>query len=215
MSSGHQGAERVLPDGGTRSAAARKPSVCTWQGTAPPTLESVRILVSDARLRASGRLIAAADAEAGVEAFSASFEASVDKGEEAGRLLLRTTTAAEERQISLSRSADGTWLVDHGHSSRRDEYGGSVTVDVAGAVTFNTLPIRRLGLHRKPGEVVLPVVYITMPDLTVTLVSQTYRTVSIDERGAVIAFGQDEFTADIVVDTDGIVVDYPGIARRV
>ncbi len=207
--------ERAHPEGVARSAAVRKPAVVTWQGTGPATLESVRLVVGEARLRASGRLIAAADRETGAEAFSASFEASLDKGEVAGRLLLRTTTAGQERQISLSRTEDGVWLVDHGHTSVRDEFGGSVTVDVAGAVTFNTLPIRRLGLHRTPGECEIPVVYISMPDLSVTLVTQTYRTVSVDERRSVIAFTQGEFSADLVVDSEGIVVDYPGVARRV
>ncbi|SDC73045.1 putative glycolipid-binding domain-containing protein [Actinokineospora iranica] len=197
------------------SAAVRKPTVVTWQGAEPVTLESVRLLVADTRLRASGRLIAAANLGTGAEPFSASFEASVDKGEVAGRLLLRTTTAEQERQISLSRTEDGVWLVDYGHTSERDEFDGSVTVDVAGAVTFNTLPIRRLGLHRTPGEFEIPVVFVSMPDLKVTLVRQTYRTVSTDEKLSVIAFTQGEFSADLTVDADGIVVDYPGVARRV
>ncbi|GLZ40714.1 putative glycolipid-binding domain-containing protein [Actinokineospora sp. NBRC 105648] len=203
--------ERVLPDGGTR---VRNPAVYTWQGSAPTTLESVRLLVTEARLRASGRLIAAADEATGTEAFSASFEASADRGDEAGRLLLRTTTAAQERQISLNRTEDGVWLVDHGNSSTRDEFGGSVTVDVAGAVTFNTLPIRRLGLHRTPGEFEIPVVYVTMPDLEVRLVQQTYRTVSIADDHAVIEYTQGGFTAELTVDAEGIVIDYPGVAQR-
>ncbi len=207
MTSGHSGGR-----GGTRSTGPRKPVVYTWQGSTPPSLESVRLLVSDNRMRASGRFIAAASED--TEAFSVSFEAAVDKGEEAGRLLLRTTTAEDERQISLSRTEDGVWLIDHGHSSSRDEFDGSVNVDVAGAVTFNSLPIRRLGLHRVAGEFEMPVVCVSVPDLTVSLVRQTYRTVSVGDDGAVITFQQGDFTADLTVDADGIVVDYPGIARR-
>ena len=207
-------AERALPDGGTR-AAARKPAVLTWQGGPPTTLESVRLLFSDTRLRASGRLIAAADRDADREAFSASFEASIDKGEAAGRLLLRTTTGEAERQISLSRTEDGIWLVDYGSESTRDEFSGAVTVDVAGAVTFNTLPIRRLGVHRTAGEFEIPVVCVSMPDLSVTLITQTYRTVDITPEGAVVNFTRGDFTADITVDPEGIVIDYPGVARRV
>ncbi|CRK60966.1 hypothetical protein [Alloactinosynnema sp. L-07] len=173
----------------------------------------MRLLVAETRLRASGRLIAAADGD--VEAFSASFEASVDKGETAGRLLLRTTTAEEERQISLSRTEDGAWLVDRAGASRREEFDGSLTVAVAGAVTFHTLPIRRLGLHRTPGEAELPVVWVNAPDLAVSLVTQSYRTVSIDADGAVIAFTQNGETTELTVDTDGVVVDFPGVAGRV
>jgi hypothetical protein len=188
----------------------------TWQGSGTLSLESVRLLLAGTRLRASGRYVHAADPHAGTEAFSASFEASTDIGETAGRLLLRTTTAEDERQISLSRTEDGVWLVDQGKGgTRRTEFDGALTVDVAGAVTFNTLPLRRLGLHRKPGEHEIPVVYIDLPSLTVNLVRQTYRTVSVGEDSSVVNFTQDDFTADIVVDNDGVVIDYPGISRRV
>jgi hypothetical protein len=207
------GDQRALPEGGARSAATRKPSVYTWQRQDPPRLESVRLLVTDSRLRASGRLIATADGES--EPFSASFEASIDKGEAAGRLLLRTTTAEEERQISLSRTEDGVWLIDRGDHSYRDAFDGSETVAVAGMVNFHTQPIRRHGLHRKAGEVDLAVVFVSLPELAVSLVRQSYRTVSIDADGAVIAFTQADVTTDIVVDADGIVIDQPGVARRI
>jgi len=207
-------ADPTPPDGGVRPPA-RKPAVITWQGGPPTTLESVRLLVGDTRLRASGRLIAAADPGSGREAFSASFEASIDKGEAAGRLLLRTTTAAQERQISLSRTEDGVWLVDHGTESERDEFQGAVTVDVAGAVTFTSLPIRRLGVHRTAGEFEIPVVCVSMPDLAVSLVTQTYRTVEITDRGAVVNVARGDSGTDIAVDPEGIVVDHPGVARRV
>ena len=195
------------------SGPSRKPIIMTWQGSASPRLESVRLLVSDGRLRASGRVVAAANA--GAPAFSASFEFSVDRAGDVGRGLLRTTTADEERQVSVGRTEDGVWLIDHGQGAARDEFDGAADVDVAGLVTFTALPIRRLGLHRKAATHELPVLYVSMPDLSVRLVHQTYRTVSVDEAGAVINYTVPDFTADLTVDTDGLVIDYPGIARRV
>jgi hypothetical protein len=187
----------------------------TWQRVVTPSLESVRLLFSEGRLRASGRIIAATNQATGTEAFSASFSASVERAEEAGRLLLRTTTADEERQVSLSRTEDGVWLVDHGNGAHRNAFDGAIDVDVSGAVTFNALPIRRLGLHREPGEYELPCVWLSLPDLTVTLVRQTYRTVSISEDGAVINYSDQSLTADLTVDANGMVVDFPGRARRI
>ena len=137
----------------------------TWQGTASPRLESVRLLVSDGRLRASGRVVAAASPTA--EAYSASFEFSVARTGDVGRGLLRTITAEEERQISVGRTEDGVWLIDHGQGADRNEFDGAADVDVAGLVTFTSLPIRRLGLHRQAGEHELPVLYVSMPDLSV------------------------------------------------
>lgn len=214
MSVPHDGttAERVA----TRSApAARHPVIVTWQGADPPSMESVRLLVAEGRMRASGRMITAADPGTGTEAFSASFEASVDKADPSGRLLLRTATATEERQLSLSRSEDGFWLCDTGGGTNRNEFGGAIDVDVAGAVTFNALPIRRFGLHRTAGERTLPVVFVSLPDLAITVVEQTYRTVSIDDERAVIALHRGDAVTELVVDHDGLVLDYPGVSRRV
>lgn len=197
-----------------RQVSTRKPLMMTWQGVAAPYLESVRLLVSDGRLRATGRIVAAAR-QPGPEAFHASFELTVARGGEVGRGLLRTTTADEERQVSVGRTEDGVWLVDHGHGTERNEFDGAADVDVAGAVTFTALPIRRLGLHRQAGEHVLPVLQVSMPDLAVRLVHQTYRTVSVSDDGAVINYTVPGFSADLTVDQDGLVIDYPGIANRV
>jgi len=188
----------------------RKPIILTWQGTARSSLESVRLFVSDGRLRASGRLIVADDLP-----FSASFEFTVARSGDVGRGLLRTTAADTERQISVGRTEDGMWLIDRGEgATQRDEFDGALDVDVAGAVTFTALPIRRLGLHRKPGAADLPVLYISTPDLTVTLVRQTYRTVEITGTGAVINYTDDHRDANIVVDQDGLPVDYQEVATR-
>jgi hypothetical protein len=195
------------------SSPSSKHIMMTWQGVAAPRLESVRLLVSDGRLRASGRVVAAASPT--TEAYSASFEFSVARTGDVGKGLLRTTTVDTERQISVGRTEDGVWLIDRGEGTSRKEFDGAADVDVAGMVTFTALPIRRLALHRKPATHELPVVYVSMPDLTVTLTKQTYRTVEVTAEGAVINYSVPDFTADLTVDRNGMVIDYPGIAKRV
>jgi hypothetical protein len=192
----------------TTPPGSHKPIIVTWQGTSRTSLESVRLFVSDGRLRASGRLV--------VADYSASFEFTAARSGDVGRGLLRTTAADAERQISLGRTEDGVWLVDHGKgATERNEFEGALDVDVAGSVTFTALPIRRLGLHRTAGTAELPVLKVSMPDLAVTLVRQTYRTVSISDTGAIINYTDADRTADIEVDTDGLPVNYPGVATRV
>jgi len=202
----------ATPDSATHS---RKPVLLTWQGVRAASLESARLLVSDGRLRASGRLVSAAAPVYGTEAFSASYELTATKSGEVGRVLLRTTTADEERQVMLGRTDDGVWLIDHGQGAERDEFDGAADVDIAGAVLFNTLPIRRLDLHREAGEHELPVLFVSLPDLTVTLVRQTYRTVRVTDNGAVVNYADADITADLTVDADGLVLDYPDLARLV
>ena len=184
----------------------------TWQGYHEPRLEQVRILLSaDQRLRASGRLVAAGPREQ----FSASFELAVGEGGQVKRVLLRTATVEEERQVSVARSDDGAWLVDHGKGAERHTFDGALDVDVQFSVLFNAIPIRRLGLHRESGEHDLPVVKVSLPDLTVEAVRQTYRTVSVGDSESVVRFESGDFAQDITVDANGIVRDYPEISYRI
>jgi hypothetical protein len=187
----------------------------TWRGVRSTRLESARVLLgAEGRLRASGRIVTAADGDA--EAYNASFELTVDESGALSRLLLRSTTADEERQVQISRSEEGIWLVDYGQGAQRGSFDGALDVDLEGAVLFNTLPIRRLGLHREPGEHRLPVLFVALPTLTTRLEQQTYRTLDAgpDQETAVINYRDADISADLTVDADGLVLDYPGLATR-
>lgn len=183
----------------------------TWQSYGEPRLEQVRLLLSDQRLRASGRLVSAGPNEQ----FSGSFELSVGEDGTVTRLLLRTATVEEERQISVSHTDDGAWLVDHGQGAERADFDGAVDVDVQFVVLFNSIPIRRLGLHREPSEQSLPVVRVSLPDLSVEVVRQTYRTVSVGEESSIVNFSSGDFSEDLTIDSLGLVLDYPQVAHRI
>ncbi|MBA8929029.1 hypothetical protein BC739_006247 [Kutzneria viridogrisea] len=185
----------------------------TWQALTGPRLESARLVLSESRIKASGRVVAARSGDH--EAYNASFELSVGEDGVVSRLLLRSATAEDERQVSISRTEDGVWLVDRGRGAERSEFEGAVDVNVESSVLFNALPIRRLGLHRESGEHELPVVWVSLPDLSVRLVRERYRTVSLSDTGSVVSFARDESANDLTVDPDGLVIDYPGLASRV
>jgi hypothetical protein len=115
--------------------------------------------------------------------------------------------------VTVSRSEESNWLIDHGGGARRTGFEGAVDVDLAFSPLFNALPVRRLGMHRNVGEHDLRVVFVSLPSLHVELVHQTYRTVSVGER-PVVAFSSGSFGAELTLDAEGLVVDYPGLARR-
>ncbi|HEX7659195.1 MAG TPA: putative glycolipid-binding domain-containing protein [Pseudonocardiaceae bacterium] len=185
----------------------------TWQGAPDLRLESARVVSSGGlKLRASGRVIVPAqDDRAG---YTADYELAVDDTGLVRRLLVSSMSLSHERQISLARSEDGNWLVDDGSGAQRRQFDGAVDVDVFGAALFNAIPIRRLGLHRETGERTLPVVFVSLPDLTTNLVQQTYRTVSLGEPTSVLEYRSGSFEAQFTVDADGHVLDYPGLAHR-
>ena len=58
-------------------------------------------------------------------------------------------------------------------------------------------------------------VYIGLPDLTVSKLEQRYTCLSLDQDGGIYRYEslKSGFTADLKVDTDGLVVDYPDIFK--
>lgn len=213
--------ELVLPHGTTSAAPTptggthRRPVLLTWQGPGDRRLESARLVLGASRMRALGRVIAGpTGAQPG---HYASYELAVDDTGVVNRLSVFSTTAEDERQVTLSRSGEGVWLVEHnqGEVAQRAQFDGALDVDVLGCVLFNALPIRRFGLHRQPQDVELAVVYVSLPELTVELRKQTYRTLSLHEHGAVVEYVDGDFRTEITVDLDGLVIDYPGYARRI
>jgi uncharacterized protein len=58
--------------------------------------------------------------------------------------------------------------------------------------------------------------WVSVPDLSVRADGQRYAFVSADQYQRVIRYEATDgtFAANITVDPDGLVIDYPGIARR-
>jgi hypothetical protein len=183
----------------------------TWAGEATSRLEAVRVVLGGRGMRATGSTVAAADGDR--EAYAATYSLATDETGVLSRLTVRTVTKDGEQHVTVSRSEESNWLVDHGGGAKRTDFDGAVDVDLAFSPLFNALPVRRLGMHRNVGEHDLRVVFVSLPNLRVELVHQTYRTVSVGER-PVVAFSSGSFGAELTLDAEGLVVDYPGLARR-
>jgi hypothetical protein len=187
-------------------------TMLTWQAENGHGFEGARVHLGTGKaFRALGRLVRA-DPEGD---FTSSYRLVV--GEDGGieRLSVTSANAQRERHLTINRTEDGFWLLDTGSGGSRTQFDGALDVDLAHSAMFNSLPIRRLGLHREAGEHSVPIVFVTLPDLEVRLVEQHYRTVStVAGDSAVIGFGWGDFTADLVVDADGVVMSYPGVAAR-
>ena len=184
-------------------------TMLTWQAEDGTGLEGTRLLLgSGGGFRALSRIVRAE--------FTASYRLVVADDGSVQRLSVTTATAARERHLTINRTDDGFWLLDTGSGGTREQFGGAVDVDLDHSPVFNALPIRRLGLHREAGEHTLEMVHVSLPDLRVELVEQTYRTVGTlgADGTAVVGFSWDGFTADITVDADGMVLAYPGVATR-
>ncbi len=171
-------------------------------------MESVRVQLSGNRIKAAGRIIGGACSEH--PAFSASYDLVTDENGVTRRLSLRTSMAGGEKQASVSRDDEGYWMIENSVNHQRSTYNGALDVDVVLSPFFNTLPIRRLGLHTDSTVSQVPVVYVNLLDL------------SIQEAGLTYSSGPDGLhvlspvsTATVTVDADGFVLDYPGLAERI
>ena len=75
------------------------------------------------------------------------------------------------------------------------------------------MPIRRLGLlGRTVPETTLVMAWVEVPSLRVIRSDQVYAS-STPGRVRYRSYSRD-FQAELTVDPDGIVIDYPGLARR-
>ncbi|MGH3800221.1 MAG: putative glycolipid-binding domain-containing protein [Pseudonocardiaceae bacterium] len=199
------------------TSARRTPQVTrmlAWADAAALRLEAARVVLGDRSMRASGSQVSAR--QDGAEAYSASYSLATDETGVVQRLTVRTIRAQGEQYVSLTRSEEGIWLVERvgqGAGTVRTNFSGALDVDLASSPLFNALPVRRLGLHRAATQHNLPVVFVSLPGLEVGCVQQTYRTVAVGET-TMVCFASDGFEAELTVDADGLVLEYPGLALR-
>lgn len=184
------------------------PAVLTWRAHDEPRMESVRVQLQGKRIKAYGRIVAAATDTH--PAFSASYDLVTDESGATKRLSLTVTLAERERQLSIARDEESQWLVQDHSQTRRSDFGGALDVDVIFSPFFNALPIRRVGLHQRSESVTLPVTYVRLPDLTVEPVNISYTS---GPDGIKLHSPVAETT--ITVDADGFILDYPGLAERI
>ena len=117
---------------------------------------------------------------------------------------------AANRRLDLYADGAGHWTNDAG--AELPGLAGCFDVDISATPFTNTLPIRRLALA--PGAAAdITVVYIDLPALTAQPAMQRYTRLP-DDRYRFEARGNG-FTADLPVDADGLVLDYPGLFRRI
>ncbi len=120
------------------------------------------------------------------------------------------------QNIKLNADGEGRWTDGSGnHILSLD---GCFEVDISVTPFTNTLAIRRMRL--KPGEACdLVAAYISIPEMEVKPSRQRYTCLETGLEGGIYRY-EDEglfqgFTADLPVDSGGLVADYPALFRRV
>lgn len=97
-----------------------------------------------------------------------------------------------------------------GHRSLEVSLGDADFFDLGWSPVFNSLPVVRDGLLESGPALDYVMQWVDVPSLEVTKSEQQYEPLG----DGLIRFRSGSFTADIQFDTNGFVVDYPGIALR-
>ena len=184
-----------------------------WTPADGPGCEHLRLAACPQAPFAEGLVIGVA----GGRPFGLRYGVWCDEGWRAREVRLAVLSPVP-RELILRADGSGRWRA--GDGDPLPALDGCVDVDVSATPFTNTLPIRRLGL--RPGESAeIAVAYVDVPALTVEAVRQRYTCLETGPAGGRYRFESlpyaalpEGFCAELTVDGDGLVVDYPGLFRR-
>jgi uncharacterized protein len=175
-------------------------------------MESVRVQLSGKRIKANGRIVAAA-ADTN-PAFAAYYDLQTDETGATKRLGMTVTLAERERQLSVARDEENMWLVTDQRGESRAAYDGALDVDVVFSPFFNALPIRRCGMLERAGSIAVPTIYVSLPDMSVNSATVSYSSAGLGTAEGIKVHSPVADTT-LTVDSDGFIVNYPGLAERI
>jgi hypothetical protein len=182
------------------------PADVAWMALEWPGFEHVIVSYGPDGFVADGCLIL--ESETGLARVS--YQLACDSQWQVSTLTIRVADAASDRALALRRDSAGHWQA--AGNRLMPDLDGCIDVDINRTPLTNTLPIRRLGAGiSAPCDI--DVVYISVPELTIRPVRQRYTLLTAD--GPVYRYESGSYRADLPVDGDGIVIDYPGLWRRV
>ena len=126
------------------------------------------------------------------------------------RLEIEASGAGWRRSLTLEHDGAGRWTAD---GQRLPDVDGALDCDLAYSPLTNLMPVRRSALHERAGSEDFVMAWVSVPDLRVHASPQRYEHV---RPGVVRYVSRDgDFTAELELDPDGLVVRYPRLAERV
>jgi hypothetical protein len=147
------------------------------------------------------------------EAWSISYTFTLDTSWATRSAHIVGRSASGAHELRLEGDGIGGWRID-GRSA--PQVAGCLDVDLEASAFTNAFPVNRLGLDVGQ-RADAPAAWVRAPDLGVERLEQRYARLEDDaERSRYDYAAPDlDFTAVLVYDEFGLVLDYPGIAVRV
>ena len=152
----------------------------------------------------------------GTEPHAYRLDYSLETGDDFVTSALHVTCRGQgwRRELQLVRDAGGDWTANE---SPLEGFATSVDCDLAWSPLTNTMPVLRHGLLSGGGPIEFVMAWVSVPDLTVHASAQRYTFVRREGDQSIVRYesASRDFVAELVFDSDGLVVAYPGIGRQV
>jgi hypothetical protein len=165
-------------------------------------------------------------------AYRLDYELDTGPGFVTRRLRVQSHGNGWRRHLDLRRGDDGSWTADASVTGEPAELpatgladpgasadtlaglAGALDCDLGECPLTNTMPVLRHDLLRPSQPMDFVMAWVSVPDLNVRRSDQRYTFLGSGTGGAVIRYESGTFRADVRFDADGLVVDYPGLGRR-
>ncbi len=203
---------------GSQSAPRRR--AVAWVKEDPFGVEFAEIAIADDRLTAVGVAI-------GTRPTPYRLDYRLETGSAFVTTRLGVTSIGDgwSRELDLRRDLDGVWHAATSEEGHLDLPPAGVEVagmeqaldcDLGLSPVTNMMPILRHNLLQRERTIEFTMAWVSVPALTVRADGQRYAHISSRPDRHVIRYEAIDgtFAADITVDGDGVVIDYPGIAQR-
>lgn len=177
-----------------------------WQVAETAGFEAAWLRLDGLALRASGQAAGQLP-----EPYLLSYELFTDDRAATTRLAVTATVAGAQHQLDLRRE-HGSWTVN---GDGRPDLAGALDCDLGFSPVTNTMPVIRHALQRGPGTERFLMAWVEVPTLRVIASEQAYTHLGLEPGGARVRFTSGSYTRDLLLDGDGLVIDYPTMATRI
>jgi hypothetical protein len=202
-----------------RTAETRR--AVAWVKNEPFGVEFAEIGIAGKHLTATGVAVGTAPLP-----YRLDYELETATGFVTARLRVTSRGEGWRRELDLRRDEGGLWSVAADEEGDVDlpPAGGDTTrfadaldCDLGLSPVTNMMPILRHGLLQGGGPFEFTMAWVAVPALAVQADGQRYRHLRSADEHHVVRFEaiDGSFAAEITVDADAVVIDYPSIARRV
>ncbi|PZS31731.1 MAG: hypothetical protein DLM59_09400 [Pseudonocardiales bacterium] len=191
------------------SFSADPPATAAWQHQeARSGFEVACFVVLDEGYRICGCTTAVQDGQSWTVDYTITLDATWTS--RSARVTGRSVTGVHS--VVLQADGAGRWLVDGEAAPRLD---GCLDVDLESSAMTNALPVHRMSLP-VDARAAAPAAYVRVPDLSVERLEQEYVRMTDEDSYQRYDYTAPSFAfnSQLVYDTSGLVLAYPGIAVR-